>query len=62
MEMGKPELPVQPSSNLRFEQFTSQAACSVAAGDYLLSRAGGNEGMSSHKSLQAEVQELSLSP
>lgn len=58
----KPEFSVQPSSNLRFGQLPARLPALPLVGDYLHGRAGGNGCMSSHKSLQGEVQELRISP
>lgn len=60
LQMGKPELPVQPSSNLRSRQLPARRLLYHSAGDYLHSRAGGNECLISSKSFHAEVQELSM--
>lgn len=50
---------VQPNSALRLRQLPARLPALSLLWDYSPSRAGGNQCMSSHKSLQGEVQELS---
>lgn len=60
LQMGKPELPVQPNSKVGSRQLPARCLLSCSPGYYLHSRAGGNQWMISSKSFQAEVQELSI--